>query len=280
MSNLIKYPFVNLQGKETRVIQYESEEKKFVPLDNKKKVVMKSLKEVEEEKEARQFEAQEETAAAEFAAGVPVTNFDDIIQQKTEEAAQEAENIVSRAREDAEGLLADARQQMDEMREQARQEGISLGREEGIRQGQAEVDQMRRDLETERQQQKQEYDEMIQQTEGQYVEILCSLIRKITGVIVSDKRDVILHLIRSGIADMEPAKRYTIRACTEDLLCIESNKEDIVKKTGITGVLEVQEEKGLPRGECVIETDTQMIDCGFQTQLENLISTLRILAQQ
>lgn len=280
MSNLIKYPFVNLQGKETRVIQYESEESKFVPLDNKKKVIMKSLKEVEEEKEARLLEAQEETAAAEFAAGVPVTNFDDIIQQKTEEAAQEAENIVSRAREDAEGLLADARMQMDEMREQARQEGISLGREEGIRQGQAEVDQIRRDLEAERQQQKQEYDEMILQTEGRYVEILCSLIRKLTGVIVSDKRDVILHLIRSGIADMEPARRYTIRVCTEDLLYIESNKEDILKKTGITGVLEVQEEKGLPRGECIIETDTQMIDCGFQTQLENLISTLRMLAQQ
>lgn len=279
MSNLIKYPFVNMQGKETRVIRYESEEKKFVPLDNKKKVVMKSLKEVEEEKEARLLEAQEETAAAEFEPGVPVTNYDEILQQRTEEAAREAENMLRQAREDAEKYLADARQQMDEIREQARQEGLSLGREEGIRQGQVEVDQIRRDLEAERQQQKREYDEMIQQTEGQYVEVLCSLIRKLTGVIVSDNRDVILHLIRSGIEDMEPAKRYTIRVCSEDLLYIESNKENIVEKTGITGVLEIQEEKGIPRGECVIETDTQMIDCGFQTQLENLISTLRILAQ-
>ena len=49
-------------------------------------------------------------------------------------------------------------------------------------------------------------------------------------------------------------------------------------KTGITGTLEVQEEKGLLDGECIIETDTQMIDCGFRTQLENMISTLRMLA--
>lgn len=266
-----------MQGKETRVIQYESEDRKFVPLDKNKKVVKRSLKEVEEENEARR-EARKGTA--EFESGVPVTNFDEIVQQKKKEAEQEADNVRNRAREDAERMLAEARQQVDAMREQARQEGISLGREEGIREGQAEIERMQRDLEAERQQQKQEYDEMIQQTEKEYVEVLCSLLRKITGVVVSDRKDVIRHLIRSGIADMEPARRYTVRVCTEDLLYLESNKEDIIKETGITGVLEFQEEKGLSRGECMIETDTQMIDCGFQTQLENLISTLRVLAQQ
>ena len=43
MSNLIKYPYVNMQGKEAKVICYESEEEKFQPLDAKKKVVMKTL---------------------------------------------------------------------------------------------------------------------------------------------------------------------------------------------------------------------------------------------
>ena len=41
----------------------------------------------------------------------------------------------------------------------------------------------------------------------------------------------------------------------------------------------MQEEKGLAEGECIIETDTQMIDCGFRTQLDNLINTLRMLAK-
>lgn len=43
MSNLIKYPYVNMQGKEAKVICYESEEEKFQPLDAKKKVVMKTF---------------------------------------------------------------------------------------------------------------------------------------------------------------------------------------------------------------------------------------------
>lgn len=279
MSNLIKYPFVNMQGKESRVIKYEPEPEKFVPLDQRKKVVMKSLEEVEEEKALKVLEDEAAASAeAEFEAGMPVVNFDEILKQKSEEANKEADSIIQRAREDAESILADTRQQLDDMREQARQEGIALGREEGLSQAQEEIERIETELAERRQQQEQEYEKMIQETEGHYVEILCSLIRKLTGVIISDRRDVILHLIRSGIADMEPAKRYTIRVCTEDLLYIESNKEDIQEKTGITGTLEVQEEKGLLEGECIIETDTQMIDCGFQTQLENLITTLRMLA--
>lgn len=277
MSNLIKYPFVNLQGKETKVIQYETDEGKFVPFDQKKKVVVKSLDEVEKEKELQIMEEKEDVKDSEFSAGVPVTNFDEMFKQKSEEADKEAASILENAREEAREIVQEAREQADAVRENARQEGTVLGKEEGLREAQEEIEQIKEDLFERKRQQEQEYEKMIQETEGQYVDILCSLIRKLTGVVVSDRKEVILHLIRSGIADVEPAKHYTIRVCAEDLLYIESNKEDILEKTGITGTLEVQEEKGLTEGECIIETDKQMIDCGFQTQLGNLISTLRML---
>lgn len=277
MSNLIKYPFVNLQGKETKVIQYETDEGKFVPFDQKKKVVVKSLDEVEKEKELQIMEEKEDVKDSEFSAGVPVTNFDEMFKQKSEEADKEAASILENAREEAREIVQEAREQADAVRENARQEGTVLGKEEGLREAQEEIEQIKEDLFERKRQQEQEYEKMIQETEGQYVDILCSLIRKLTGVVVSDRKEVILHLIRSGIADIEPAKHYTIRVCAEDLLYIESNKEDILEKTGITGTLEVQEEKGLTEGECIIETDKQMIDCGFQTQLGNLISTLRML---
>ena len=281
MSNLIKYPFVDMRGKEAKILSYEKEEDKFVPLDHSKKVVKKSLEEVEKEKEALASElaAQEEKGEESgFTAAVPVTNFDDMFQKKQEEAEKEAEGIVSKAQADAESILSDARGQVDEIREAARQEGISLGREEGMAQAAEELDKLRAELLEQKEEQEREYQEFIQGTEGKYVEVLCALLRKLTGVVVTDKQDIILHLIRSGIADMESAKKYIIRVCSDDLLYVEGNKEDIINKTGIVGTLEVQEEKGLLEGECIIETDTQMIDCGFQTQLDNMISTLRMLA--
>ena len=280
MSNLIKYPFVDMRGKETKVISYEKEEDKFIPLDHSKKVIKKSLDEVEKEKEARASElaAQEEKEEDGFTAAVPVTNFDEMFQKKQEEAEKEAEEIVSKAQADAESILSDAREQVEEIRETARQEGISLGREEGMAQAAEELEKLRAELLEQKAEQEREYQEFTQGVEGNYVDVLCALLRKLTGVVVTDKQDIILHLIRSGIADMEPAKKYIIRVCSDDLLYVEGNKEDIRNQTGIVGTLEVQEEKGLLGGECIIETDTQMIDCGFQTQLDNMISTLRMLA--
>ena len=87
MSNLIKYPYVNMQGKEAKVICYESEEEKFQPLDAKKKVVMKTFEEVAKEEKER---AQEETGDESFQEGLPVTNYDEVIEEKIQKAEEEA----------------------------------------------------------------------------------------------------------------------------------------------------------------------------------------------
>ena len=110
MSNLIKYPYVNMQGKEAKVICYESEEEKFQPLDAKKKVVMKTFEEVAKEEKER---AQEETGDESFQEGLPVTNYDEVIEEK-----------IQKAEEEAEAAIAEARQQANEIVEQAKKDGF------------------------------------------------------------------------------------------------------------------------------------------------------------
>ncbi|MFR5619026.1 MAG: hypothetical protein ACLTJ5_09405 [Clostridium sp.] len=61
------------------MICYESEEEKFQPLDAKKKVVMKTFEEVAKEEKER---AQEETGDESFQEGLPVTNYDEVIEEK------------------------------------------------------------------------------------------------------------------------------------------------------------------------------------------------------
>ena len=241
MSNLIKYPYVNMQGKEAKVICYESEEEKFQPLDAKKKVVMKTFEEVAKEEKER---AQEETGDESFQEGLPVTNYDEVIEEKIQKAEEEAAAAIA---------------------------------EEGRLQAQEEIQAQKDELSGQQLKKEQEYQQMLAETEGRYVDVLCNLIRKLSGVILTDRKDVILHLIRSGIADMEPAKHYIIRVASDDLLYVEGEKDALMEKAGITGTIEVQEEKSLSEGDCIIETDNQMIDCGFRTQLDNMVRTLRML---
>ena len=80
-----------------------------------------------------------------------------------------------------------------------------------------------------------------------------------------------------ALPDMEPAKHYIIRVASDDLLYVEGEKDALMEKAGITGTIEVQEEKSLSEGDCIIETDNQMIDCGFRTQLDYMVRTLRML---
>lgn len=270
MSNLIKSPFVNMSGKEARVIRYE-EEGKFTPLEHKKKIQIKSLEEMAEEENAKKV------VTDDFSTGIPVTNYDEIWKEKEREAERKANQIRQAAMEDAQLLMKEAKEQVEQLQETAREEGFSLGKEEGLRQAQSEVDELRAGILQQKEQWEKEYNSLLQNAEKQYVEIVCNLVRKLTGVIVTEHEDVILHLIRSAMADMESAKKYTIRVCSEDVLYIEARKEEILSKAGIEGTIEVQEEKGLLQGECIVETDTQMVDCGFRTQLENLLSTLRML---
>ena len=285
MSNLIKYPFVNMNGKETKIIQYE-DKKEFVPFDQKKRVLVKTLEEVKREEElSKQMKDSEKQKAeseaeseAEFVPGVSVKNFDEIFEKKKQEATSMADEIVAKAQQEAESIVSDAKNQMEEIRMAAREEGIAQGREEGLSQAAQELEQMRAELQEEKIRQEREYTRLVQGVEGKYVEILCGLITKLTGVIVEDKQDVILHLIRSAIRDIDSSKKYVIRVCSQDLFTVEANKEKIRNEMGMEAVLEVQEEKSLGTGEGIIETDTQMVDCGFRTQLDNLISTLRMLA--
>lgn len=284
LSNLIKYPFVNMNNKEAFVVNYEKNAgNQFVSLEKSSKVLIRPADEVEAERaraEKSVFHAMEETAAnGEFEPGVPVMNFDEMFRQKKEEAEQLAEQILAGARERAEAIVAEAGKEAEQVIQSAREEGVRQGREEGLVRAEEELAGLRQELEETRKAQEKEYQNLLAEVEPRYVEILCSLIQKVTGVLLSDKKDILLHLIRSSMADIEPSKHYTIRVSAEDVMAVESHREEILAKIGVDAALEVQEEKGLQRDECIIETDNQMVDCGFQTQLDNLVSTLRMLAQ-
>lgn len=281
LSNLIKYQFVNLKAQDAFVIDPEKNEERFVPLQKDSRVKIRPLEEVEREnreKKENTLHAMEEKED-EFSPGVPVVNFDEVLEQKTEEAEQLAEQILLDAKQQAEEIVARAEKHAEEIRNQAKDEGMEAGRQEGLMLAEEENNRVRNELEEEAAKMQQDYQSMIDQIEPRYVDILCSLIQKLTGVILADNKDLLLHLIRSSISDMEPASRYIIRVSPEDAMMVESCRGEISKEVG-DAVIEVQEEKGLAKDECIIEADRQMVDCGFRTQLDNLLTTLRMLVQE
>ena len=124
-----------------------------------------------------------------------------------------------------------------------------------------EIQQKEEELSQLASQQREELADCMEQIEEKYVSIVISLVKKLTGVVMEGKDDLILYLIHTAAQDLEVSENYRIRVSSEDIYFLESRKE----------------EKGLEKNECIIETDTQMVDCGFHTQLDTLVQNLKML---
>lgn len=284
LSNLIKYQFVNLEPDHAVLIDPEKNADKFVPLKKDSRVKIRSLEEVEEEEREKEKQKEEKGDAllkseAKFSPGISIAEFDEEMEKKREEAEKQSEQILADAGNRADALVAQAGEDADKIREAARQEGFEAGRKEGMQQAEEETAKIRQDLMEQSQNLLFEYEEMVSGIEPRYVNVLCALIQKLTGILMADNKDILLHLIRCGIADMEPARRYTVRVSPEDAMAAESYRRQLSKEAGKV-IIDIQEEKGLAKDECIIETEHQMVDCGFKTQLNNMLTTLRMLVQK
>ena len=302
MSNVVKYPFVNIQGKEARKVSYEKPGA-FTPLEKpKKKVVVRDAAEVEEEiamglsledifnvnndtvmvggddPDSEPEETGEPDGPDGFEEGLSVKNITKEIEAKREEAQAEADEIVEAARNQADEIVVEARKQSDDIRAQAHDEGFEAGREEGLLAGEAETAKIREEIEEERRALEGEYENLVKAMEPQFARVVCELIEKLTGVVIADQEELILHLIRCGLSDVRKnTERIIVRVCPEDALVAEAHKKELMEQIEGEASIEIQSQDSLEKNECIIETDNQMLDAGLKTQLDNLVMAVKML---
>lgn len=285
MSNLIKYPFVNMAGKEAVVIDNNNKETvKFVPLKNDSQIKMRTISEIEAEKALLHAtgiddsdESGKEEGAGEFKAGLNASNLNDVIIEKKRKAEEDAEKLIEQAEKNAEKIKNEASIAAEAARTHGYEEGKEQGYNEGMAQALQEIQQKEEELAESARMQKEEMAEYMSSIEGKYVEVLIALVKKLTGVVIEGKDDLILYLIQTAARELEPSDNYRIRVSPDDIYFLESHRGDVLDSLGDDIFLEFVEEKGLEKGQCIIETDGQMADCGFQTQLDTLVHDLRML---
>ncbi len=287
MSNVIKYPFVDIRGKEAVIIDNNNNDS-FVPLFHKQDMnaasgvdsdVMqfKTISQIEAEKVLAGSNPEKQDGDSGFKSGLPVTDLNELIQERHREAEDKAERLIADAKEKAAKITRDAEIAADAARTSGYQEGKNQGYEDGMAAAEQDIQQKEAELAESARMQREEYASCLAAIEGRYVDIVISLVRKLTGVVMEDKEDLILYLIRMTAEELEPSQNYRIRVSSEDIYFVESHRTELADFIGDEVSLEFMEEKGLEKGQCIIETDSQMVDCGFQTQLDMLIRDLKML---
>ena len=262
MSNVIKYPFVDIRGKEAVIIDNNNNDC-FVPLFHKQDMnavpgadsdVMqfKTISQIEAEKVLAGANPEKPDGDSGFKSGLPVTDLNELIQERHREAEDKADRLIADAKEKAAKITRDAEIAADAARTSGYEEGKNQGYEDGMAAAEQDIRQKEAELVESARMQREEYASCLAAIEGRYVDIVISLVRKLTGVVMEDKEDLILYLIRMTAEELEPSKNYRIRVSSEDIYFVEAHRAELVDFIGDEVFLEFIEEKGLEKGQCII----------------------------
>ena len=198
----------------------------------------------------------------------------DVVTVKTEtsqsDVKERTKQIIEEAKKEAEKILEQAKIESENISKEAYEEAYKAGKKQGYEEVVVK-------MKVEEAKRKEEYDDIIKELEPTMVEIIGRLIQKITGILVEDREEVILHLIEKGFSGLDKSDEYILRVCSEDFEYVSSKKDDIIKAMGNEVNLLIQEDYSLKKNQCLIEDDLKTINCSLDVQLENLITNLKML---
>ncbi len=267
MSNLLKAGLVK-GGEEKRVIDYNE------LIQEKLKAIRISLQE-------------NGGGSGEFIAGLnaevveELVNPEEEIEKNREEAAQllqYARDQVEQARQQAAQLLEQAKVECGQIKQQAYEEGKAEGYQDGITNGQQEIDQIKEGLMQEQMELERSYEENLKQLEPQLVDTILEVFEKVTHILSEEKREMMFHLVDHALTRIESSRQFFIRVSKEDYPFVVEHKEQICEKIPSSSEIDIVKDATLVRNQCFIETDGGVFDCSLDVQLENLIRDIRILA--
>ena len=192
------------------------------------------------------------------------------LQKLKEEAEAEAQKIIEDARAQAEAQKADAL-------EQARRQGQQEAKAEAERaeaQRAAEYQKKAAGLDA-------EYQKRMDELEPQFVDTITGIYEHIFDVDLHSYREVLCYLISATMRKTEDNRSFLVHVSKEDYPYVSMQKKQIMAgTTAPNSTVEIVEDMTLGKGECMIETESGIFDCGLGTQLSELRQKLKLLSYE
>lgn len=199
-------------------------------------------------------------------------------EQEIKEAKKKAEKILAQAKQEAEDIVTNAQAEAQTLIENAHQQGFDQGYQEGMSQAQMEIENTRQELELQSQQLQEMYNQQIYELEPQVVEFIAEAVEKLTGIILSERKEIVAHLVACCLEGIERSNVYLIHVSREDYHDLLEKKMDLEQLVPEASEIRIIEDASLGKNQCLIESDTSIYDSSLDLQLERLCEDLRILS--
>lgn len=204
---------------------------------------------------------------------------EEFLMEERERFLAEAEKILSDAKIQADFIVKEAESQSRKLKDQALEGGRQIGYQEGLKKAEEELNLARGELARKQQELEEHYQEELRKLEPVMAELTMGLVENITGVLLEEKKDLLTHLIKRALGQIKRNNAFLIKVSHEDFGWIHSEKEGLSACVGEGKSLEIEEDASLEKGQCMIETDDRIVDCGIGIQLQGLSENLKLLSR-
>lgn len=219
----------------------------------------------------------------ETAEKVALAPVDDVISEteaieKSEQMLEEANLEAQRIKDNA---MAEAQRLADEMKEatQSELDGIRANAyeeafEEGRQRGENEANRIINEAERIKAQALIVKNTLLNSAEPEIVELIASIVKKLIGDSFELRPELILFLIKQGLAQMSITGEITIHVSQEDYDTVIAEKAGILSMAEAGAKIEIIKDLSLNSSDCIIETQFGNIDCSLGQQYEALKENL------
>ncbi len=182
-----------------------------------------------------------------------------------EDAMKQAEEIIEGAKEAATTIEVDANAK-------GYDEGFKVGKKQALK----EEQKLKLKLKEELERAVQERKKIITDLQPKVAEVIHRLVQNMVGIQKFDQ-DVILHLIKLGLEEVELSGDLIIRVSTDDYDEVNHNKEKLIENLSDKLSFEVLQDSKLNKNDCIIETSLGRVNCSLKERMDGLLRQLQLI---
>jgi len=260
------------EGNPIDIYQGPSIEEMEAELERYRRETEEEVNKMLEQARSRAAQIEEEGKSAAFS---ELEKVREQIKIETERHRAEAEREIEKSSFEAEKIILEAEKKVSEIEHDAYMKGHEAGREEGYKEGQAEVMRLIDRLGTIVSTAVDIRDEIIKSSEKLMTEMILMISRKVIKDEIVERREVVINNIKEAIKRVKDRDRIDIRVNFADLDMTTAHKDELIKMMESLKKVNIYEDSRVERGGCIIETDVGAIDARISTQLDAIEEAIR-----
>lgn len=161
---------------------------------------------------------------------------------------------------------------MEEIHRQAYEEGLALGKREGLEHGRAQVQEQLKHIEAIAGYLAGPLSELDNQLVDEVVELAMTIARHIIRREIKTDPGQVVAVVREAMGQLPVASRHVrIHVHPEDAVLL---RDGLVLNDGSDSGWELVEDPGLARGGCRIETETSRVDATLERRLGSIVAEM------